>query len=56
MWIPADRVAREAVDGFAKGRIVVIPGVGNKAGAAFAHLTPKRLLLPVLAKQHPGLK
>lgn len=56
MWIPADRVAREAVDGLAKGKVVVIPGVGNKAGAAFAHLTPKRLLLPILAKQHPGLK
>ena len=56
LWIPADRVAREAVDGLAKGRIVVIPGVGNKAGAAFAHLAPKRLLLPILAKQHPGLK
>jgi len=56
MWIPADRVAREALDGLAGGKLVVIPGIGNKAGAAFAKLTPKRLLIPILAKQHPGLQ
>ena len=56
MWVAADRVAREALDGLASGRLVVIPGVGNKAGAAFAKLTPKRLLIPILARQHPGLK
>jgi short-subunit dehydrogenase len=56
MWVSADRVAREAVVGLAGGKLVVIPGVGNKAGAAFAKLTPKRLLIPVLAKQHPGLR
>ncbi|MFL6171879.1 MAG: SDR family NAD(P)-dependent oxidoreductase [Marmoricola sp.] len=56
MWIAADRVAREALDGLAGGKLVVIPGVGNKAGAAFAKLTPKRLLIPILAKQHPGLQ
>jgi short-subunit dehydrogenase len=56
MWIPADRVAREALDGLASGKLVVIPGVGNKVGAAFAKLAPRRILLPILAKQHPGLK
>ena len=56
MWITAERVAKEAVDGLAGGKLVVIPGVGNKAGAAFARLTPKRLLIPILAKQHPGLR
>ena len=56
MWIPAERVAREALDGLASGKLVVIPGIGNKAGAAFAKLTPKRLLIPILAKQHPGLQ
>ncbi|MFL6062155.1 MAG: SDR family NAD(P)-dependent oxidoreductase [Marmoricola sp.] len=55
MWIPADRVAREALDGLASGKLVVIPGIGNKVGAAFSKLAPKRLLLPILAKQHPGL-
>src|SRR5690348_17119921 len=56
MWISADRVAREALDGLAGGKLVVIPGVGNKAGAAFAKLAPKRLLIPILARQHPGLQ
>ncbi|MFL6155794.1 MAG: SDR family NAD(P)-dependent oxidoreductase [Marmoricola sp.] len=55
MWIPADVVARTAVDGLDKGKLVVIPGVGNKAGALFAKITPKRLLIPILTKQHPGL-
>ncbi|RNL63005.1 SDR family oxidoreductase [Nocardioides marmoriginsengisoli] len=55
MWIPADRVARTALDGLDSGKLVVIPGVGNKVGAAFSKLAPRRLLLPILAKQHPGL-
>ncbi|MCX6397101.1 MAG: SDR family oxidoreductase [Propionibacteriales bacterium] len=55
MWIPADVVAKTAVDGLDRGKLVVIPGVGNKAGAAFAKITPKRILIPILAKQHPGL-
>jgi short-subunit dehydrogenase len=55
MWVPADRVAKEALDGLDSGKLVVIPGVGNKVGAAFAKITPARLLLPILAKNHPGL-
>lgn len=55
MWVAADEVARTALDGLAAGKLVVIPGVGNKVAAAFAKITPKRLLLPILAKQHPGL-
>jgi len=56
MWIAADRVAREALDGLAGGKLVVIPGIGNKVGAVFSKLAPRRLLLPILAKQHPGLQ
>ncbi|MCW2856254.1 MAG: ydfG 1 [Marmoricola sp.] len=56
MWVAADKVAITALDGLASGKLVVIPGVGNKMGAAFAKMTPTRLLLPVLARQHPGLK
>jgi short-subunit dehydrogenase len=55
MWIPADVVARTAVEGLDRGKVVIIPGVGNKVGAAFSRLAPKRLLVPILAKQHPGL-
>ncbi|MFL6152953.1 MAG: SDR family NAD(P)-dependent oxidoreductase [Ornithinibacter sp.] len=56
LWVPAADVARAAVDGLARGRTVVIPGVGNRAGAAFAQLAPRRLLVPLLARRHPGLR
>jgi len=56
MWLPADEVARAAVDGLARGRVVVIPGVANRAGAAFARVAPRRLLVPLLARRHPGLR
>ena len=55
MWVAAADVAKSAVDGLDKGTLVVIPGFANRAGAAFAHLMPKRVLLPFLAKNHPGL-
>ncbi|MCW2710107.1 MAG: family NAD(P)-dependent oxidoreductase [Marmoricola sp.] len=55
MWVPATDVARAAVEGMEKGTVVVIPGLANRAGAALAHLVPKRLLLPLLARNHPGL-
>ncbi|MGZ8719037.1 MAG: hypothetical protein ACXWXY_07695, partial [Aeromicrobium sp.] len=55
MWLPAAEVARAAVDGMGKGTVLVIPGFANRAGAAFAQLVPKRVLLPLLARSHPGL-
>jgi short-subunit dehydrogenase len=55
MWIDAERVAKAAVDGMDKGRMVVIPGAANRAAAALAQVTPRSLLLPVL-RTHPGLK
>ena len=54
-WVPADQVAKAAVDGMDANRPVVIPGVPNKASAAFGWLSPRRLLLPVVARQHPAL-
>jgi uncharacterized protein len=56
MWIPAGDVARAAVEGLAAGRAVVIPGMANRAGAGLAHLVPKSLLLPLMAKRHPALQ
>jgi short-subunit dehydrogenase len=55
MWETAEDVAKAAVDGMAKGRSVVIPGVANTIGAYTARITPKSLLLPILARQHPAL-
>lgn len=56
MWVPAPDVARVAVDAMAKGRMVAIPGVANRIGSIFAQVAPRSLLLPLLAKGHPGLK
>jgi hypothetical protein len=56
MWIPATEVARAAVDGLARGRLVVIPGAANRAASVLAQMTPRTLLLPILARSHPGLK
>ena len=56
MWVSASDVAKAAVDGMDRGRPVVIPGMANRVGASLAHLTPRRVLLPILARQHPALK
>ncbi len=56
MWVPAADVAKAAVDGLAAGRAVVIPGAANRVTAAVAHVTPKSLILPLLASRHPALK
>jgi short-subunit dehydrogenase len=56
MWVSAEDVASAAVAGMEKGRSVVIPGAPNRVLARFAHLTPRALLLPVLARQHPAMK
>jgi uncharacterized protein len=56
MWVSAADVAKAAIKGLERDRAVVIPGFPNRVGAAVAHLTPRRVLLPMLAKQHPALK
>src|SRR5688572_12120972 len=56
MWEDAAQVAKVGIDGLAHGRAVAIPGLANRVGARFAHLAPRSVLLPLLARQHPGLK
>ncbi|MGY2873941.1 uncharacterized protein ACVW00_001131 [Marmoricola sp. URHA0025 HA25] len=56
MWVSATEVARAAVDGMDRGRVVVIPGALNRPAAAFGRFAPRRLLVPLLARQHPGLR
>lgn len=56
LWVSAEDVAKAAIDGVAAGRTVVVPGRLNRVAAVVYQLTPKRLLLPVLARSHPSLK
>lgn len=55
MWVTAEDVAKKAVEGMVKGRLVVIPGKVNRVAAALSQVTPRSLLLPILVKNHPGL-
>ena len=56
MWEDVDAVAKAAVDGLASGKGVIIPGAANRIMAVANHLLPRRLLLPMIARNHPGLK
>jgi short-subunit dehydrogenase len=56
MWVSAEDVATAAINALAKGRAVVIPGLSNRMLANVALHTPRRMLVPILAKQHPALK
>jgi uncharacterized protein len=56
MWLPAAQVARAAIEGLEHDRGVVIPGVANWVAAQIARNAPRRLLIPLLARQHPALK
>lgn len=56
MWVPAPDVARAGVEGLVRGRTVVIPGAANVVGAYAGRVTPKTVLLPLLARQHPALR
>lgn len=56
MWEDPVDVAECGLEALAKGRPVAIPGEANRIAAMVAHLAPKRLLVPILASRHPGLK
>src|SRR3954454_5702921 len=48
-----DEVARPAVEGMAKGRRLVVPGLANKLGTLAGHYTPRSVALPLLDKFYP---
>ena len=54
-WVPAAEVAKVGVQGMDDNRAVAIPGLPNKMSAAFGWLSPRRVLLPLVARQHPAL-
>lgn len=54
LWVAPDRVAATAVDGLARGRAVIVPGHANRVAALLYRVAPRRVLLPLLARSHPG--
>lgn len=56
LWKTPAEVAQAGVDGLAKGQLVVVPGTANRVSAVLYHLAPRRLLLPILTRSHPGLR
>jgi short-subunit dehydrogenase len=55
LWETPEAVATVAIDALERGRVVAIPGLANRAAAAVARLTPHRVLVPLLARSHPGV-
>ncbi len=56
MWESAEAVAKIGIDALDRGKVVAIPGFANRAGTFLARITPNRLLVPMLASRHPGLR
>jgi short-subunit dehydrogenase len=56
MWIPAVEVAKAAVSGMDANKAVVIPGAANRISAAAAWLSPRGVLVPLVAMRHPALR
>lgn len=56
MWEEPDAVARAGIDGLVAGHAVVIPGIANRIGAGLGAHVPRRLLVSLLARQHPKLR
>ena len=55
-WVSPQSVAKAAVDGLAKGRGVVVPGVPNRLTAVAAQHTPRSILLPMVSRLSPFTK
>jgi uncharacterized protein len=56
LWKDAAAVAKAGVDGLASGKRVIVPGAPNRVASMINHHLPRRLLLPMVARNHPGLK
>jgi hypothetical protein len=56
LWKDAAAVAKVAVDGLASGKGVIVPGTPNRIASVINHHLPRRLLLPLVGRNHPALK
>lgn len=56
MWMPSRDVARAGIDALAGDRGTVIAGLPSLLSTRLFQFMPRRMLLPLLKNQHPGLK
>jgi len=56
MWEPSRAVAKAGVDVLDQDGGSVIPGLASQVSTRIFQAVPKRLLLPLLVKQHPALR
>jgi uncharacterized protein len=56
LWKPSREVARTGIDALEGDRGTVIPGLPSVLSTRLFQFMPRRLLLPLLKNQHPGLK
>ncbi|MGZ4530213.1 MAG: SDR family NAD(P)-dependent oxidoreductase [Mycobacterium sp.] len=56
LWMPSREVARTGVDALEHDRGTVIAGLPSQLSTRLFQFMPRRLLLPLLKNQHPGLK
>jgi uncharacterized protein len=56
LWMPSRQVARAGIDALAGDGATVIPGLPSRISTRLVKNLPRRLLLPLLKNQHPGLK
>ncbi len=51
-WSTPEQVAKEAIDGLAAGKRVVVPGLLNRAGAIGGQHAPRSVILPVIGRAY----
>ncbi|SPM29119.1 Short-chain dehydrogenase, partial [Mycobacterium terramassiliense] len=56
LWMPSRDVARVGVDALEHDRGTVIAGLPSQLSTRLFQFLPRRVLLPLLKNQHPGLK
>jgi short-subunit dehydrogenase len=50
IWMSADELARQALDGAERGKRVVVPGALNRAGALAGQHAPRGIALPLIGR------
>jgi uncharacterized protein len=56
LWMPSREVARTGVDALDGDRGTVIAGLPSQISTRLFQFMPRRVLMPLLKSQHPGLK